>query len=100
MRLLTRENWPTPSAPTRSSIDCIDDKIDGLEDVVLDNPSPAALQEIFELKRGLIQLRRVLSNSRDVGNNLQRNAGSLIAPELAPFYRDIYDHIARNLDSV
>jgi magnesium transporter len=82
------------------AIDCIDDKIDRLEDVVLDNPSPAALQEIFELKRALIQLRRVLSNSRDVGNHLQRNAGSLIAPELAPFYRDIYDHIARNLDAV
>src|SRR6478672_4760524 len=31
------------------AIDCIDDKIDDLEDVVLNAPSPAALQEIFGL---------------------------------------------------
>lgn len=82
------------------AIDCIDDKIDDLEDVVLNAPSPAALQEIFGLKRGLIELRRVLVNTRDVGTHFQRNPGSLISADLAPFFRDIYDHIARNLDSV
>lgn len=82
------------------AIDCVSDKIDDLEDVVLSNPSPDALQEIFGLKRALIDLRRVLVNTRDVGTHLQRDPGSLISPDLAPFFRDIYDHVARNLDSV
>lgn len=82
------------------AIDCIDNKIDDLEDVVLNDPSPEALQQIFGLKRGLIDMRRVLVNTRDVGTHLQRNPGSLVSAELAPFFRDIYDHIARNLDSV
>jgi magnesium transporter len=82
------------------AIDCISEKIDDLEDVVLNDPSPYALQEIFGLKRALIDLRRVLVNTRDVGTHLQRNPGSLISSDLAPFFRDIYDHVARNLDSV
>jgi magnesium transporter len=80
-------------------LDCIDDDLDELEDKVLDNPSPAALQQIFALKRALISLRRVLANTRDVGMSLQRYEGALISPKLAPFFRDIYDHLARNLDS-
>ncbi len=81
-------------------IDCIDDDIDALENVVLDHPSPEALEQIFALKRALISLRRVLGNTRDAGMALQRYAGPLISPELAPFFRDIYDHLARNLDTV
>lgn len=82
------------------ALDCIGDCIDALEDIVLDNPSPEALQEIFHLKRSLVDLRRVLVNTRDVGIHLQRNPGELFAAELAPFFRDIYDHIARSVDSV
>jgi magnesium transporter len=81
------------------ALDCIGDSIDELEDTVLDNPSPDALQEIFQLKRSLVDLRRVLVNTRDVGIHLQRDPGELFASELSPFFRDIYDHIARNLDS-
>jgi magnesium transporter len=82
------------------ALDCIGDAIDELEDTVLDNPSPDALQEIFRLKRSLVELRRVLVNTRDVGIHLQRDPGELLASELAPFFRDIYDHIARSVDSV
>ena len=82
------------------AIDRISDRIDMLEDKVLEQPSPAALQEIFHLKRALADLRRVLVNTRDVSIHLQRDPGSLIAADLFLFFRDIYDHIARNVDSV
>jgi magnesium transporter len=80
------------------ALDRIGDGIDELEDMVLDNPSPDALQEIFRLKRSLVDLRRVLVNTRDVGIHLQRDPGELLAADLAPFFRDIYDHIARSVD--
>jgi magnesium transporter len=74
--------------------------IDDLEDQVLDRPSPGTLERIFDTKRSLIALRRVLVNTRDVAGHLQRTDCDLIQRELWPFLRDVYDHVARNLDLV
>jgi magnesium transporter len=84
-------------APT---LDWFNEAIDGIEDTVLERPSPATLQRIFAAKRGLIELRRVLSNMRDVAGHLQRLETELIQRDLWPFLRDVYDHLARNLDMV
>ena len=40
-------------------IDRISDRIDEMEDLALTAPGPDMLEEIFDLKRVLIQLRRV-----------------------------------------
>lgn len=82
------------------ALDWFDDAIDDLENLVLQQPSPATLQRIFATKRGLIELRRVLANTRDVAAHLQRLETELIPRELWPFLRDVYDHLARNLDMV
>ncbi|MDX1982308.1 MAG: magnesium/cobalt transporter CorA [Bryobacteraceae bacterium] len=82
------------------ALDWFDDAIDDLEELVLQQPSPATLQRIFATKRGLIELRRVLANTRDVAAHLQRLETELIPRELWPFLRDVYDHLARNLDMV
>jgi magnesium transporter len=82
------------------AIDHFDDRIDQLEDQVFDNPSPEILQSIFAIKRELIDLRRVLVNTRDASLHLQRDPGTIIDAEHQPFVRDTYDHIARLLDSV
>ncbi len=65
---------------------------------MLDHPSPEALAKIFETKRALVQLRRVLVNTRDVAGQLQRIECDLIGRDMWPFLRDVYDHVARNLD--
>ena len=82
------------------AVDTMDDRIDLVEDDVLDNPPPKLLQRIFELKRALIELRRIIVNTRDVGMHLQRDAIGLINPELYPFFRDVYDHLLRIADSL
>ncbi len=82
------------------SIDHSDDRIDDLQDRVLDNPSPQILENLFDQKRKLIELRRVLVNLRDACMTLQRDAGGIIGPELYPFFRDVYDHALRLLDMV
>lgn len=81
-------------------LDHFNDVIDELEDEVLDNPTPQALARIFDSKRSLITLRRVLVNTRDVAAHLQRTESELIQRDMWPFLRDIYDHVARNLDLV
>ncbi|MEO8737695.1 MAG: magnesium transporter CorA family protein [Edaphobacter sp.] len=82
------------------AIDHFDDRIDGLEDAVIGSPSPEVLQNVFALKRELIDLRRVLVNTRDASLHLQRDPGTIIDAEHQLYVRDIYDHIARLLDSV
>lgn len=82
------------------AIDHFDDRIDDLEDTVLANPSPEILQRVFDIKRELINLRRVLVNTRDASLHLQRDPGSIIDAVHQPYVRDIYDHVARLLDSV
>lgn len=81
-------------------LDGFSDSIDELEDVVLDRPDPEALQRIFAMKRALITMRRVLGNTRDVAGHLQRTSNELIAGDLWPFLRDVYDHVTRQLDLV
>jgi magnesium transporter len=82
------------------ALDCFNESIDSIEDAVLEKPDPATLQRIFETKRNLIEVRRVLSNTRDVAGHLQRLETELIQRDLWPFLRDVYDHLARNVDMV
>ena len=82
------------------TLDWFNETIDQIEDTVLETPSPLTLQRIFEAKRGLISLRRALSNMRDVAGHLQRLETDLIQRDLWPFLRDVYDHLARNMDMV
>lgn len=81
-------------------VDHYDDRIDDLEDRVVGTPEPAVLQAIFGIKRELIDLRRVLTNTRDATMHLQRDPNSIIDSEHQPFVRDIYDHVSREMDSV
>ena len=82
------------------TLDKFSDVIDGIEDKVLETPSPDILQRIFNTKRNLIEMRRVLGNMRDVASHLQRTETELIRRDLWPFLRDVYDHLARDLDMV
>jgi len=82
------------------AIDHFDDRIDQLEDKVFDDPSAEILQAVFAIKRELIDLRRVLVNTRDASLHLQRDPDTIIDAEHQPYMRDTYDHVARLLDSV
>lgn len=83
-----------------TTIDHLDDRIDLIEDDVLETPSPEILQKIFEYKRQLIDLRRIIVATRDIGMHLQRDSGNLVDADLYPFYRDVYDHLLRLADTI
>lgn len=83
-----------------AQVDVFDDRIDALEDRVIGAPGPEVLIEVFDLKRDLVDIRRVLVNTRDASLRLQSDAGSVIDAEHRVYIRDIYDHIVRLLDTV
>lgn len=58
------------------------------------------LQEIFALKKDLLQVRRVIAPSRDVFNILLRRNLRVVDDDLLPYFQDVYDHTVRVIDSL
>lgn len=58
------------------------------------------LQEIFALKKDLLQVRRVIAPSRDVLNVLLRRDLGVVDDDLLPYFQDVYDHTVRVIDSL
>jgi magnesium transporter len=83
-----------------SLVDGLSDQIDRLEDDVLNCPEARMLEQLFTIRRALIVMRRVMANSRDVMGHLLRSEYPQIGRDMAPFVRDLYDHIARQMDIV
>jgi magnesium transporter len=81
-------------------LDRLSQRIDELQDEILECPEPRVLEKVLSLKRALVEMRRVNANTRDVANHLLRFEGALIKSEMQPFLRDVYDHLARNLDLI
>ncbi len=82
------------------NIDHIDDRIDDLQDAVLEDPKPDLLSQIFEEKRSLTMVRRVLIGMREGSSRLSSEHSRFIDADLSLFFRDISDHIYRQLDLV
>lgn len=81
-------------------LDKLSDDIDELEDKTVTDPEPAMLQRLFDMRRALIQFRRIMANSRDVMSNILRSEYPQVGRGLMPFFRDVYDHVVRNLDTI
>jgi magnesium transporter len=73
----------------------IDETIELLEDQIFGQPTQAALEQIFALKRTLLHLRRTITPQREVINKLARDEYAIIDAEDRVFFRDVYDHFTR-----
>ena len=80
----------------------LDDRIDELENGVLQKPDDAQLQEVFRLKRRLVTWRKVITPERDVFARLTTGVVAIpgMTPEMERYYRDVYDHLIRISDLV
>jgi len=81
-------------------LDDFDERIAKVEEDIfsLSRPNKAILEEIMDLKRGVLRLRRITGRQREVILRASRGEFTLIPAALLPFYRDIYDHIMRVTD--
>jgi magnesium transporter len=73
----------------------IDEAIESIEDLIFDEPRPALLERLFAVKRGLLDLRRIVTPQREVINKLARDQYEVISAEDRIFFRDVYDHLVR-----
>jgi magnesium transporter len=77
------------------SIEIIDEDIEDFEDAVFERPTSETLASVFALKRGLLQLRRIVSPQREVFNKLARDDLRVIDRKDRIYFRDVYDHLVR-----
>jgi magnesium transporter len=75
------------------------DRIEALEEKLLDKPDRQLLHRIHRTKREMILLRRAVWPLREVIGGLQRDI-TLITPAVQPFLRDLYDHTIQIIDTV
>jgi magnesium transporter len=81
-------------------IDGISDKVEEIEASVFERFQPEALEEIFKLKRSLLQMRRVVSPERDSINVVLRRESPVFGTAAFPYFQDIYDHLVRVTDAI
>jgi magnesium transporter len=80
----------------------LDDQIDQLEDEILQRPTEQQLGQLFDLKRSLISLRKVVTPQRDMFATLLSVPDALpgMTLEAERYFRDLYDHLIRISDLV
>ncbi len=76
------------------------ERIEILEDEVLENPSREMLEKIYDVRRELLALRRAIWPQRNVINTLIREDNNLVSSEVQIYFRDCYDHVIQLLDIV
>jgi magnesium transporter len=78
----------------------IGDRIESLEERVIDNPEKKMVEQIHELHSDTIFLRRSVWPLREVIGHLQRGGSKLLDDTSLPYLRDVYDHTIHVIDTV
>lgn len=80
----------------------LDDSIDELEDEILQRPTDEQLGRLFDMKRSLIAMRKVVTPQRDMFATLLTGDNELpgMTPDAERYFRDLYDHLIRISDLV
>src|SRR5437763_7341503 len=80
-----------------SAVQTLDDEIEALEDLLFEDKRPDVIvqRRSFELRKSLVQLRRVVLPMREVVNSVMRRDLRIVDDAMVPYYQDVYDHVLR-----
>jgi magnesium transporter len=79
-------------------LDDLSERIDELQDEVLQGPRPQTLQQILALRRELLRLRRAIGVTREMVHGLSLGRSPFVGAQVALFLRDVYDHTVLAID--
>ena len=84
-----------------SITDLVDDRLDDIEEIVFGNERHDAIpQEVFTLRRSLVQFRRAAAPLREVISSFLRREIDWIGPDSIVLMQDVYDHALRIADLI
>jgi magnesium transporter len=115
----TLERWRAPNSPFGRRIgalvyalldaivddyfpimDRVAERVEELEDTIFARFNESAIEMIFDLKRDLLSLRRVVAPEREVINVLLRRDLPAVRSKDVVYLQDIYDHLVRVIDNI
>jgi magnesium transporter len=76
------------------------DRAEELEALILENSRNNTINEIHQLKRDLLLMRRVLWPMREVVSGLQRDLHECVSDMTRVYLRDLYDHVIQIIDII
>lgn len=83
-----------------SVLEKLSNKIEGLEDELVNNPSSKTLQTIYDLRQEMIFLRKSVWPLREVINRLMRGDMVLVDETTRVYLRDVHDHVIQVIDTI
>lgn len=82
------------------ALDNLDEEVDEIQDLIFTRGSPAALERIFLAKQVVMALRRAVAPQREMLIGLANRRVPHVRPENQAYFRDIYDHTLRIVDTL
>lgn len=79
-------------------VEKLDDEADKLENEMLDKADKASIRKLFNLKRQVFELRRLLGPQRDIFNELNRRDFPFMKGESQVYFQDVYSRMIRVFD--
>jgi magnesium transporter len=80
--------------------DQIESRVEKMERGIYRNPYIRIAQEIFQLKRIMHQLRRIITEEKSILGTISHTSFPYARQESDVYFIDIYDHISRVVDSL
>jgi magnesium transporter len=79
------------------TVQAMDTLVDGLEDRLFDDvTTDSTMQRLtFDVRKSLVEVRRVVLPMREVVNSLLRRDLELVDARMTPYFQDVYDHVLR-----
>ncbi len=81
-------------------METIGEKIEAIEQSMLENPDAVLLNQLYRMKRELLYIRKSTWPLREAVGGLERGESALLGKKTAPFLRDLYDHTIQVIDTV
>ncbi len=82
---------------------CLDEfgeQIEDLERAMFEHGSAETLEQVFRMKRQLLEIRRVIAPTRDVFNSFTRRELPAMGESSLAYFQDVYDHVIRTTETI
>jgi magnesium transporter len=83
-----------------SVLETMGDKIEELEEDIIERTAPESMQNVHKSKKDMILLRRSVWPLREVINSLTREKTTLVSGNALIYFRDVYDHTIQVIETV
>jgi len=81
-------------------LDDFQETLDKLEETAIENPPPEFLLTISDRKTDLLNLRRIMTQQRDILGQLTRGEVPFLGSMSRIYFRDILDHLNREVETI